>query len=99
MIDWLNLLFNALWIAGCSIALATVSYASWAGSVQGTKLKEELNYPTRQTFLNIAGLLFSTGLAGTSVQTYERVLWVILAALFFLQIVLLLAERKQSGNH
>jgi uncharacterized membrane protein YtjA (UPF0391 family) len=88
MIDWGNLAANSAWILGCAIALAAVSYASWLASTSGEKLRNQWKKPGLQKAINLAGLLFCTGLAATSDAIWETILWAILAALFFIQLVL-----------
>jgi hypothetical protein len=86
MIDWYNLLMNALWILACAIALATLSYASWQASAMGVKFRERLGKPGMQISLNVAGLLFCAGLAGTSDVIWQRILWIVLGVGFAVQI-------------
>jgi hypothetical protein len=86
MIDWYNLVMNSLWIFACALALATLSYASWQASISGEKFRKQLEQPGYQLFLNIAGLLFCIGLAGTSDVTWQRILWILLAVGFTVQI-------------
>jgi hypothetical protein len=86
VIDWFNLAANSLWILGCAIALATISYASWAASQQQVKLRQQLRGTGYQAALNSAGLLFCLGLAGLSARWWETVLWLALSAWFILQI-------------
>lgn len=88
MIDWMNLAANALWIVGCALALATLSWASWQAAEAKEKLRTRLGRPAPQAFLNLAGLLFSAGLAATSDAMWERALWAVLAVLFLAQFVL-----------
>jgi aspartyl-tRNA(Asn)/glutamyl-tRNA(Gln) amidotransferase subunit C len=87
MIDWLNLFFNALWIIALSIALATLSYQSWAASENGTRLRDELETPGAQLALNIAGILFCAGLALTSERAWEIAAWALLGLAFLWQII------------
>lgn len=87
MIDWANLAANALWIVGCAIALATISYASWEASEVKDKFIDRLKKNSYQIALNLAGFLFSAGLAWTSDTTLEIVLWAILTVAFFAQMV------------
>lgn len=86
MIDWYNLVVNAFWILGCAIALAAVAYASWEASALQDKFRIRLGQPHIQIFLNIGGLLFSLGLAGTSGVIWQQVLWILLALGFAIQI-------------
>jgi hypothetical protein len=81
MIDWFNLVANALWILACAIALATLSHASWMASLQHEKLRKIMALPVYQTIINIAGIFFCLGLAGTSSKWWEIILWLIIAAL------------------
>jgi hypothetical protein len=96
MIDWLNLAFNALWIIACALALATLSYASWQASIAKEKTLTILKKPAYMATLNVAGLLFCAGLAGTSSATLEILLWSVLGVLFAVQVVLL-AFKKDRG--
>jgi len=82
MIDWLSVGSNALWILGCAVALATLSYASWEASVYDEKFTTRLVRTPILASLNLAGLLFSLGLAATSDGTIEKILWLILAVAF-----------------
>jgi hypothetical protein len=82
MIDWFNLVANALWILACAIALATLSHASWAASLRHEKLGKILALRQYHTSINLAGILFCLGLAGTSHKWWEIMLWLIIGALF-----------------
>lgn len=95
MIDWFNLATNALWILACSIVLATLSHASWAASFRHEKLSKILALPQYQTSINLAGIIFCLGLAGTSYKLWESVLWLILMELFVaLSVIGLIRKRK-----
>ena len=98
MIDWANLAANALWIVGCAIALGTLSYASWEASVVKDKFTNRLKLPSYQIALNLAGFLFSAGLAWTSDTTLETVLWSILTVAFFAQMVAAYWRRRNTGR-
>jgi hypothetical protein len=87
MIDWPNLFFNALWIVGLAIALAAASYASWEASIYKDRLSARLRRTAILGALNLAGLLFALGLAGSSGRLFEKLLWLLLAAIFLFQIV------------
>lgn len=82
MIDWVSVGSNALWILGCAIGLATLSYASWEASVYDEKFTARLRSTPILASLNLAGLLFSVGLAATSDSTIEIILWLLLAVVF-----------------
>lgn len=95
MIDWFNLFANSLWILGCSLALGTLSYASWEASTYQEKMRERLKRSAMQISMNLAGFLFCTGLAATSDKTIEIVLWVVLALLFVAQVVVAIIQKKK----
>ena len=96
MIDWYNLFMNACWILGCAVALASLSYASWDASASGKTFKDRLRQSKIQIALNIGGLLFTVGLAGTSQAIWQRVLWIILGLGFLAQIVIEFFRRDNS---
>ena len=98
MIDWYSLLMNALWIFACALALATVSYANWQASAMKEKFRVILGKSGIQVALNSAGLLFCIGLAGTSEVLWQRVLWILLAAGFTLQIGVEVYRRKKTSD-
>ena len=85
MIDWWGVFSNAIWISGAALALATVSYASWQASVDGQRLRQALGRSSIQVALNIAGALFSAGMAATARYPLEVVIWLILATMFAYQ--------------
>lgn len=96
MIDWYNLLMNASWILGCAVALATLSFTSWEASASGKTFKDCLRQSKIQIALNIGGLLFTVGLAGTSQSIWQRVLWIILGLGFLVQILIEFFRRDNS---
>ncbi len=99
MIDWANLAANALWILGCALALATLSYASWQASFYQEKLRQRLGKPGIQVALSAAGVLFCAGLAFTSASTLQMILWALLGVLFTAQLVMtILQERKEHSS-
>lgn len=96
MIDWKNLAANALWILGCAIALATMSYASWEASQYHEKMGARLKRPAYQACLNLAGLLFCLGLAATSGVLLQRAIWLVLAAAFAVMLTFSLYPRQPA---
>lgn len=98
MIDWYSLAANSLWILGCAVALATLSYASWQASVSGEKFRQALQRTGNQTALNSAGVLFSAGLAATSDSTLETVLWAVLGLLFLWTVIQIRRSARTSGQ-
>ncbi|HBY08922.1 MAG TPA: hypothetical protein DEH22_14515 [Chloroflexi bacterium] len=97
MIDWYNLFMNALWILACALALATLSYASWQASALGGKFREYLGQPWIQISLNVAGVLFCAGLAGTSDVLWQRVLWILLGVGFAVQMGFEFYRQRKQG--
>jgi hypothetical protein len=75
MIDWWQVLANAVWISGAALALAVVSYASWAASLRRMKLRAVLRESAYQLALYGAGTLFCLGLAATALAGWEGLLW------------------------
>jgi hypothetical protein len=95
MIDWFNLAANSLWILACAITLATFSHASWTASLQHEKLRKIMALPNYQTSINLAGVIFCLGLAGTSHKLWQSVLWLVLMELFVaLSLIELIHKRK-----
>ena len=97
MIDWYNLAANALWIIGCAIALATLSYASFEASLSKGKFTARLKQPAMQIALNLAGMLFSLGLAATDDRLLVQALWLVFAALFLFQMVAAIRLRYKNS--
>jgi hypothetical protein len=42
MIDWLGVVENALWLLGCALTLAMLSYADWAAHASHLRLRDYL---------------------------------------------------------
>jgi len=83
MIDWVNLAANSLWILGCSVILASLSFASWLGSeITGSSRKEKVAKVLRTKGvwrgIHAGGVLFCAGLGATSDSALIAVLWGIL---------------------
>ena len=92
MIDWPHLFFNALWILALAILLAVFSYASWQASLQQAGWREQLSTPGAIILLNLSGLLFCAGLAGSAGPPWQTVIWALLAVFF--AVGLLLAVKR-----
>jgi len=85
MIDWLNLLFNSIWIIAIALALAVVSIAYYQSRQRGKKIRQVLNSPPYTLLLNIAGTVFCLGMVVTSTKWWEIILWIVLIVLFSYQ--------------
>jgi len=79
MIDWWGVFYNALWILGLALMLATLSVATFRASQAGRRLGGELAAPAFRASL-LAGLLLSClGLLLAGRSWWERFLWGALA--------------------
>ena len=79
MIDWPQVLANAVWISGAALALATFSYASWLASLRDERLRDTLGQAALQLLLRGAAVLICLGLGLTANSLLETVLWLALA--------------------
>ena len=79
MIDWPQVLANAVWIVGAALALATFSYASWLASLREARLRDTLRQTSLQLLLRAAAMLFCLGLGLTANSLLETALWLALA--------------------
>jgi len=82
MIDWMDLFGNALWITGLAGALAVLGYASWEASARGKKTMEVLDRRSYSLGFSLSGLLFTGGLAISSLGGWRALLWGVIAAGF-----------------
>ena len=96
MIDWLNLLSNSLWILGLAVGLAVIGLAHWEAQAGQQKMRQLLAHPGKQVLLDLAGVFFCAGLAATSSRWWEIALWLIMLAMFVLQVVLEVWKRIVS---
>ena len=81
MIDWGNLLANSLWIMGCALALAVLSFASWQASIYSERISVRMSNLGYKIAFALAGVLFCAGQFLLVEATYLRVLWVFLGFL------------------
>lgn len=103
MIDWVYLIANSLWILGCAVVLATLSYASWQASLYQESLRARLERVGIQRALHLSGLLFCAGLAILSEGYIKTLLWATLGVSFAMGLVMALrrtdgAEEKAPGQ-
>ena len=98
MIDWPNLAANALWILGCALGLATLSYASWQASMHNEKLGARLSQPSIQAPLDLAGVLICSGMAANSSSVLWTVLWGIPGVLFVIRLFLQIRQIRSMAK-
>ncbi len=82
MIDWIRLATNVLWIVGCGLGLATLSYANWEAKMRGGDLRRVLGRRAMQGLLNVAAVLFCLGWMASISEPWERMLWATLTVAF-----------------
>jgi hypothetical protein len=85
MIDVWLVVSNSVWIAGLSVVLAAVSWASWKASVEraeGARLRTVLARPGVRLVWALGMALFCAGMAATGRAWWERALWGALAVAF-----------------
>lgn len=70
MINWMSVLFNACWIIGLAILLASFSYSRWKKSVANTAVT-----PPNSGFLHlvVAYSLIGIGLVGTATSQWMAI--------------------------
>lgn len=96
MINWTNLAANALWILGCAVILATLSYASWEASTFHEKIGARLGRPSYQVAVYLGLLLFTVGLAANADGLFARIVWIILALLSLLFVIQAARQTKRE---
>jgi hypothetical protein len=89
MIDWVNLAFNALWVAGLGTLLAALSYHRWLASEHGRRFRELMTERTWKLPFASGMLLVCGGVAGGIAERWwERVVWSVLGAWYGYQLML-----------
>src|SRR5437867_8829285 len=96
MIDWVMLAMNALWMAGCILALAVFSINQWEARTNATRVRDGLKRPATRTSLLFAAILFSLGMLGTAAAWYEQIAWGVVAMALGIQ-VWLVRKRVHSS--
>lgn len=82
MINWWDLLTNAIWIFGAALALAAVSLGYYQSQIENSKLKIVLGKPKYSFVLNLSGAVFALGMALTVDRWWEVGLWMLLVGAF-----------------
>ncbi|MCL5275020.1 MAG: hypothetical protein M1434_09810 [Chloroflexi bacterium] len=98
MIDWFGLAANAVWIAGCMLALAALSIGQWRARNEAARLRDVLARPMTQVALFIATVLFCLGMLATSSTWLERIAWGALAIAFSVQGLLAYRRARRVRN-
>jgi hypothetical protein len=96
MIDWFNVLANALWILGLAVLLATVSLAHWLGGLKKKPLRQVLLGPDFHLVAAIGILVFALGFVLLVTPWWHKVPWVGIMALSMWQGVV--AWRDRPGQ-
>lgn len=83
-IDWFGVFYNALWIFGLAIALATISYADWRRHLcqPPLRLRQALAQPAFQAAWCLGLLFFCAGLALSGGPWWQSAAWAALAIAF-----------------
>ena len=76
VINWYAVIINSFWIFGLALLLAAFSYHYWAAQQNQRRLNEQLALPAFTQMYWISIFLITIGLAGTSQQTWEAILWI-----------------------
>ena len=79
MIDWPNVLTNAIWLLGMSLSLATISYADWQAHAAQTRLRAVLERPLDTLALYTGFALVGVGAALSTDTWWERLVWALIA--------------------
>jgi hypothetical protein len=85
VIDWLSVFYNGLWILGCALILAALSYTSWLAQAQGERLRPLLDAFVFQFPFSIGMGLISLGAFFLARGWLEHLLWAIFVILFLWQ--------------
>jgi hypothetical protein len=81
-INWLQALFNLLWLFGLALILAALSYADWLAHARGVRTRQLLGTPSFQRPFSTGMSLISLGLFFLSRGWFEHILWAAFTILF-----------------
>jgi len=82
MIDWYSVSFDALWIFGLGLVVATLSFANYLAGQEKWRFGQALRLPTGRIMIDLGLIFFCVGLTGSIGGTWERVVWAVLALIF-----------------
>jgi len=97
LIDWPALIRNALWILGLSVVLAAWSYVSWLAARRGVRAWRTIDWPVFEVPAAAGLALVALSLAWGATRTWERILWLVLAAAFLAQMALGWRQARRQG--
>lgn len=86
MINWQSVFFNSFWVVGTAILLATFSYHYWIAGQENQRLSVQLNCPSFLRFFWLGMAFIGVGLAGTSTNLWEIIIWIVLSLFSLLNI-------------
>lgn len=98
MIDVWQVIFNALWIVGLSVLLATWSYARYAAYEAGVKTRQKFAELPYALALNAGLFLFIAGMAATESRWWARVLWILLGIGMIVDSVLRVRQARPKAR-
>jgi hypothetical protein len=82
MIDWYSVGFDALWIFGLSLVVATLSFANYLARQEKWRFRQALEMPACRMMIDVGLVFFCLGWTGSIPVTWERIVWAVLALLF-----------------
>ena len=77
MINWQSVIFNSFWILGLATLLADLSYGYWIAKINNLPFRAQIKERGFLIPFWIAVSLITIGLAGTSQQVWESILWLL----------------------
>jgi hypothetical protein len=86
MIDVDQVVFNAMWVTGCAVILATFSHAHWLANKQGLSARHLVGTQAYRLSLLLGLELVTAGLFFLSQGWLEHVVWAAFFAIFAWQI-------------
>jgi hypothetical protein len=97
LIDWPSLVRNALWLLGLSVVLAAWSYLSWLAARRGVRVWRTIGWAVFEVPASAGLALFAISLAWGATRTWERILWIVLAAAFLAQMMQGWRQARRQG--
>jgi hypothetical protein len=84
-VNWFFMSFNALWILGLGLTVASLSYASYLATQQKKQFKQALEIHACRNIGLLGLVIFCIGLAGGVSAIWEKITWAVLAIIFAYQ--------------